>query len=134
MSESPMDRDFFHLLRSKIEVQPSRDFDRRFWQAFEKENSTRSKFSLRLGSLVETWRSHRLAFAASASTLAVAFGLFIQSHHRTAVAPLSPSVDPASIEAMMSEAPMLEQLDLLASFDDVTAISDDDWKVLLADT
>lgn len=126
--------DFFTLLRKKIEIEPTADFDRRFWDAFERENHPHD-LSHGLKRWIEAWRSHRLAFMSLAATAAALAGIFIQYHgfHHGTQAQMPPQ-DVAQMEMMMAEAPMLENLDLLTTFDDPTALTEDDWKVLLADT
>jgi hypothetical protein len=130
MSDSRRDPNFFSLLRKKIELEPSRDFDRKFWAAFHKENE-------KPRALWHDWfavlQSHRLAFASAAAAVLVASVVYVQHPGRRAEPPASVG-DVASIDAMVTEEPMLNQLDLLVAFDDVTAVTDDDWKVLLEGT
>ena len=124
------DKDFFNLLRRKIEIEPTQDFDRRFWAAFERENPPRR-------SLWETFTdnlaAHRLVYVNLAAAAALAFVLVLQ-HRNVPPRAVTPPSEVASVEEMMAAEPMLKQLDLFMAFDDVTAITDDDWKVLLAES
>ena len=81
----------------------------------------------------EAIASHRLAFGSLAAAAAVA-GIMVLQHQKMVARPSAPSTEIASVNEMMAAAPMLDQLDLLMAFDDVTAITDEDWKVLLAES
>jgi hypothetical protein len=136
--------DFFQALRGKIEIVPSQDFDRRFWDAFEKENpkekpSTRGKSPLFLEWVRSIFAPRGLAFG-SAIAASVIGAVYVAHHLHSVSSPTSEVVviakpqNAVAMNEMMDEKPMLDQLDLYMAFDVVTAITEQEWKVLLADT
>jgi|GEM_PF-2767350 len=120
-------RDFFALLRAKIEKSPDRNFDQRFWNQFESEFGATEQPSVasRL-----RWLVFRPAFV---SAIAFVFAILLLSNFSR-----NRSVDSLN-QAMVAEAqsePIQNQvlfldLEVFQTLDDVAELSDSDWRILL---
>lgn len=113
------EKKFFESLKKKISQQPDRHFDQTFWSKFESEFSPRK--AEKKGTL---W----YWVLGSAATAALAI-LVIVPTLREGRSPEQTASNEGLADIVGNEA-LLEDLDMLAEFDDL-AIEDDDWAVLL---
>ena len=131
-------KNFFELLKKKLEKQPDRRFDQVFWSKFEREfgNSPFSPQPTALDRMLSIIRPVRyLVGAAGAAALAVA--IFVKAPWKDSA--LQP-MDLAEIETtgpviahLGTFQGVLDNLDLFETLDDVD-LSDQEWNDLLKET
>ena len=137
-----MNKSFFEILNRKLLRKPSAKFDESFWRNFEREFGIKSSASRKIG----WWENLQLGFKTPALGMAAALLVVtaISLYHRSKPMPLSTSVaqnetpdEAVDIAAAQStfmaahEPALLAHLDLYLEFEDISDISDEDWKVLL---
>lgn len=117
------ERDFFRSLRQKLEAQPDRNFDQRFWNAFEKE----------FGAAPEK-RGFFRGFARLFPATAVAGVLVaIVAYQRTGGDAPSSSASSEIVAIGFSEdTEMMQELEFFEGIDDLMlTATEEDWDVLL---
>lgn len=117
---------FFSLLKKKITPESSklldRNFDQRFWNRFEAEfgNSTNNKIS----PIALFWKKLSMRFVlTSLATLSIVITVMFSQHQKREL----------ELDILKHEQ-LVDHLDLFMTFDDVSTLTDADWKELLNDS
>jgi hypothetical protein len=113
---------FFEALRKKLMLKPDRHFDQRFWARFEAEAGLEKRTS----SFAFFSRPVILRFS---TALVLAVAIYVGQHLY-----FKPSPQDITMGAdLISQKEMIEDLEFFLAIEDVD-MSDEDWKLLIADS
>jgi hypothetical protein len=118
-------KDFYTILKDKVAVKPSREFDKKFWACFDAEFNAKPSW---IAQWAASWKIWGSGFAIATAALIT---IFFYQH--SAFTRLSQVMTVASIDALSHEE-MFSEMDFFEAFDslpDGIPISDEDWDILL---
>jgi hypothetical protein len=118
-------KDFYSILKDKIAVKTSRQFDNKFWASFDAEFNAKPSWITQWAASWKLWSSGLAAV--TAALIAVFFYNHSASQH-SAQAMTIAAMDAFSHEEMFAKMDFFETFD---SLPDGIPVSDEDWDILL---
>lgn len=116
---------FFSALKDKLNREPDRNFDQRFWAKFEREFTPEPKASWTLGARFWRWASP--ISVAAVLGIALVFGWGQRATHLVE--------EQARQAEMLLDEDLVNNLDTLATIDEhkLHDLDDEDWDMLLSE-